>query len=36
VALGVKNPPSNARDKKDAGSRAWQPTPEFLPGKSDG
>ena len=46
VALLVKNPPANAGDLKDAGSipglgrfpctRAWQPTPVFLPGESHG
>ena len=43
VVLMVKNPPANAEDMRDRGStlwvgkitwrRAWQPTPEFLPGK---
>ena len=42
----VKNPPTNARDTRDAGSipglgrfpwnRKWQPTPVFLLGKSHG
>ena len=44
MALGVKNPPANARDSRDVDStpglgrfpcrRAWQPTPVFLPGES--
>ena len=43
---GVKNPPANTGDPRDAGSvsgsgrspwrRKWQPTPIFLPGKSQG
>ena len=46
VALVVKNPSPNARDvkrlrfdpwvRKTFWSRAWQPTPAFLPGKSQG
>ena len=45
VVLVVKNPPANTRDLRDLGSipglgrswrRAWQPTPEFLPGESRG
>ena len=42
----VKNPPANAGDARDAASkpglrqipcrRKWQPTPVFLPGKSQG
>ena len=44
VALVVKNPPANAGrpmrcgfdpwDRKIPWRRAWQPTPEFLPGES--
>ena len=43
VALTVKNPAANAGDAGNSGSipgsgrsrrRAWQPTPEFLPGES--
>ena len=40
MALVVKNPPVNAGDARDAGSisgsRKWQPTPVFLPGKFHG
>ena len=47
MALVVKNPPANAGDLTDVGSilglgrspggeRAWQPTPAFLPGESQG
>ena len=46
VGLVVKNPPANAGDARDAGSipgsgrapwrEAWQPTPMFLPGESQG
>ena len=46
ASLGVKNPPTNAGDLRDAGSipgvgkmpwrRKWQPTPVFLPGESHG
>ena len=46
VALVVKNQPANAGDRRDAGSipgmgrfpwrRKWQPTPVFLPEKSNG
>ena len=45
VALVVKNPPVNAEETRDMGSkvprkipwrRAWQPTPVFLPGESHG
>jgi len=46
VALVVKNPPANAGrpmrcgfdpwDRKIPWRRAWQPTPEFLPGESHG
>ena len=45
LALGVKNPPANSEDIRDMGSipgsgtpwsRAWQPTPVFLPGESHG
>ena len=44
VVLVVNSPPANAGDKRDEGSwvgkipqrRAWQPTPVFLPGKSQG
>ena len=46
VALVVKNLPANAGDTRDVGSisglgrspwrRAWQPTPVFLPGESQG
>ena len=40
VMLVVKNPPANAGDARDAGSipwsRKWQPTPVFLPIKSNG
>ena len=40
MALVVKNPPVNARGSRDAGSisgsRKWQPTPVFLPGKFHG
>ena len=38
----VKNPPASAGDARDMGlipgpgSRKWQPTPVFLPGKSHG
>ena len=33
----VKNPPANAGDaRKSPWSRAWHPTPEFLPGESHG
>ena len=39
----VKNPPANAGDMgsipklgRSSGSRKWQPTPVFLPGKSHG
>ena len=43
VMLVVKNPPSNVKDtrdrvqslgQEDPWRRAWQPTPEFLPGES--
>ena len=44
MALVVKNPPTNAGDRRDVGSiprsgrspwkKAWQPTPVFLPGES--
>ena len=43
VALVIKNPPVNAADIRDTGSipgsgrspgEGWQPTPIFLPGKS--
>ena len=39
VVLVVKNPPANAGDLRDGvlkipWSRAWQPTPVFLPGES--
>ena len=40
VVLVVKNLAVNARDAGDMGKilwrRAWQPTPVFLPGKSQG
>jgi len=45
VALVVKNPPADARDRRDRldpwvrkvlWRRAWQPTPVFLPGESRG
>ena len=46
VALVLKNLPANARDIRDKGSTpgsrrfpwrtAWQPTPVFLPGESQG
>ena len=45
VALGVKNPPANARDMRDRFDpwvrkipwrNAKQPTPAFLPGESHG
>ena len=46
VSLVVKNTPACAGDIRDAGfdhwvgkipwRRAWQPTPEFLPGESHG
>ena len=46
VALVVKSPPANAGNIKDLGlsprvgkipwRRAWQPTPVFMPGKSQG
>ena len=44
VALEVKNPPANAGDargfdpwvRKIPWKRKWQPTPVFLPGKSNG
>ena len=40
VAPVVKNPPTNAGDERDVGlilwRRAWQPTPVFLHGESDG
>ena len=46
MAPVVKNPPANTGDMRDAGlnpwvrkihwRRAWQPTPIFLPGKSNG
>ena len=41
LALVVKNSPTNARDRRDAGlilesSRKWQPAPVFLPGKVHG
>ena len=45
VALVVKNAPTNTRDmrlrsdpwvRKTPWSRKWQPTPLFLPGKSQG
>ena len=46
VALVIKNSPANAGDVRDAGlipgsgsspgERAWQPTPVFLPGESQG
>ena len=46
VALVVKNPPANAGGIRDMGlipgwrrfpwRRAWQPTPVFLPGESQG
>ena len=39
VALVVKNLPANAgylRLRKTLWSRAWQPTPVFLPGESHG
>ena len=44
VALGVKNPPANAGDKRHEFDpwvgkiwrRAWQPTPVFFPGESHG
>ena len=44
-ALVIKNPPANAVDIRDMGQslsqedpckRAWQPTPVFLPGESQG
>ena len=46
MALVVKSPPANAGNIKDLGlsprvgkipwRRAWQPTPVFMPGKSQG
>ena len=45
MALTVKNPPANAGEVRDGFSlwdtkipwrRAWQPTPVFLPGESNG
>ena len=33
VALVLKNLPANAGDIRDVVSRAWQPTPVFLPGE---
>ena len=44
LGMVVKNLPANAEDIKDVSSiigmipwsRAWQPTPIFLPGKSHG
>ena len=46
VVLVVKNPPANARERRDAGlipgsgrspgGGAWQPSPVFLPGESHG